>query len=211
MQDLRGLSMLLKDAKISLNKISKVLEKTHDDRESLIKNTRQIINLCSESIIECHRNNLKDAKKKSQAAGKLLEKYRRETDASLHRYLITPEQEYVEAVSLLAIIEGRQVPTVEALKVKEESYVLGLLDCIGEMRRNIYDKIRAGEVDGAKEIFDVMEDLYLTLYPFAYYDKIVKEARKKLDVDRILVEETRIAITEEIRRSELIRSIKSRK
>ncbi len=203
--------MLLKNAKNSLNKISKVLEKTHDDREILIKNTRQIINLCSESIIECHRNNITDAKKKSQAAGKLLEKYRRETDASLHRYLITPEQEYVEAVSLLAIIEGRQVPTAEALKVKEESYVLGLLDCIGEMRRNIYDKIRAGDVDDAKKIFEVMEDLYLTLYPFAYYDKIVKEARKKLDVDRILVEETRIAITEEIRRSELIRSIKSRK
>lgn len=203
--------MLLKNAKSSLAKISKVLEKTHDDRESLIKNTRQIINLCSESIIECHRNNLKDAKKKSQAAGKLLEKYRRETDASLHRYLVTPEQEYVEAVSLLSIIENRQVPTIESLKVKEESYILGLLDCIGEMRRNIYDKIRAGEVDGAKKIFEVMEDLYLTLYPFAYYDKIVKEARKKLDVNRILVEETRIAITEEIRRSELIRSIKSRK
>jgi translin len=48
----------------------------------------------------------------------------------------------------------------------------------------------------------------LQLYPFAYFDKIVREVRKKLDVARILVEETRIAITEEIRRSELIKSMK---
>jgi len=32
------------------------------------------------------------------------------------------------------------------------------------------------------------------------YEKIVKETRRKLDVNRILVEETRAVITEEIRR-----------
>jgi translin len=36
------------------------------------------------------------------------------------------------------------------------------------------------------------------------YDKVVKEARRKIDVDRILVEDVRGAITEEKRRSELI-------
>jgi translin len=52
-----------------------------------------------------------------------------------------------------------------------------------------------------------MENLYLILYPFAAYDKIVKETRKKLDVNRILVEETRSALTEEIRRAKLIEAI----
>ena len=62
-----------------------------------------------------------------------------------------------------------------------------------------------------KKIFDIMEELYLQLYPFAYYDKVIKEARKKLDVARILVEETRTALTEEIRRSELIDAFKNSK
>lgn len=203
-------SFMLKSAKGSLAKISKVLEKTNDERELLLKNTRQIVNLCSESIIECHRGNTKEARKKMDAAGKLLDRYRRQTDPGLHRYLITSEQEFVEASSLLAIIEGRQVPDMESLRVSEESYVLGLLDCIGELRRNIYDKIRVGKTDEAQGLFGIMEEMYLVLYPFAHFDKIVKEARKKLDVDRILVEETRIAITEEIRRAELIRSIKEK-
>lgn len=201
---------MLKNAKGSLARISKSLEKTHDERELLLKNTRQIVILCSESIIECHKGDAKEAQKKVNAARKLLEKYRRQTDESLHRYLITSEQEFVEASSLLAILGNRQVPTRDSLNVKEESYVLGLLDCIGELRRNIYDKIRLGKAGEAQKLFGVMEELYLVLYPFAHFDKIVKEVRKKLDVARILVEETRIAITEEMRRSELIKSLEKK-
>jgi translin len=200
--------MSLKDAKASLSEISKSLEKTQDSRENLIKNTRQIITLCSESIISIHRNDTKNASVKIQSAKKLLEKFRKEIDQSLYRYLIPSEQEFVEASSFLAIIQNKPVPTSESLKVKEESYVLGLLDCVGELRRNIYDRIRTGKLEEAKKTFDLMEDLYLELYPFASFDKIVKEARRKLDVDRILVEETRTALTEEIRRQELIDTIK---
>jgi translin len=198
---------MLKNAKASLSRISKVLEKTFDDRELLLKNTRQIVNLCSEAIIECHRNNEKVATKKASEAQRLLQKYKKQTDPGLHRYLITPEQEFVEASALLAIIGGKAVPAADQLKVSEDAYVLGLLDCIGELRRNIYDKIRIGNAQEAQKIFSVMEEMYLMLYPFAHFDKVVKEARKKLDVARILVEETRIAITEEIRRSELIKSM----
>ena len=200
--------MSLKDAKISLSKISKSLEKTQENREDLIKNTRQIITLCGESIIDIHRNNTKDAVTKIQNAKRLLEKFRKEIDQSLYRYLIPSEQEFVEASSFLAIVQNKPIPSVETLKVKEESYILGLLDCVGELRRNIYDKIRTGKLEDAKKTFDLMEDLYLQLYPFAAFDKIVKESRRKLDVDRILVEETRTALTEEIRRQELIDTIK---
>jgi translin len=201
---------VLNSTKRSLEKISKSLEKNLEERENLIKNTRQIVILCSESIIDCHKNDTKSAAKKILVAKKLLERYRKKTTEGLYRYLLLPEQEFVEATALLSILQGNQVPTAESLHVKEESYILGLLDCIGELRRNVYDKIRVGQTEEAKKIFDVMEELYLQLYPFAYFDKIVKEVRKKLDVARILIEETRIAITEEIRRSELIRGIRKR-
>jgi translin len=194
--------------KRSLDRISKALEKSLDERENLIKNTRQIITLCSESIIDCHKSDVKSAAKKILEARKLLEQYRKNIDKSLYKYLIPSEQEFVEASSFLALIQGKEIPTPESLKVKDESYILGLLDCIGEMRRDVYDKIRVGKSEDARKMFEKMDELYLQLYPFAYFDKIVKEARRKLDVARILVEETRIAITEEIRRAELIKSMK---
>ena len=202
---------MLDSTKRSLGKISKSLESSLEERENMIKNTRQIVILCSESIIECHKNDARAAAKKIESARKLLEQYRKKASGELYKYLLMPEQEFVEAVSLLSILKNKPVPSFESLKVKEESYVLGLLDCIGELRRNVYDKIRTGNADEAKKIFDTMDELYLQLYPFAYFDKIVKEVRKKLDVARILVEETRIAITEEIRRSELIKKMKPKK
>ena len=42
----------------------------------------------------------------------------------------------------------------------------------------VFDRIRTGEIDEATIIFEIMEDLYLQLYTFSMYDKVVKEARR---------------------------------
>ena len=203
--------MTIKNVKSSLPLISKNLEKTNSKREFLIKNNRETVILCSQAIISIHKNDLSTAKKKIAKAKSELTKLKQKSAGDLVRYIITPEQEFVEAVSLLAVIEGKDIPSVKSLKVSNESYILGLLDCIGEIKRQVIDKIRVGDSRRATQLFDIMENLYLLLYPFASYDKIVKEARRKLDVNRMLVEETRSVLTEEIRRQELIKAIKKKK
>jgi translin len=199
--------MTLKNVKSSLDKISKSLAEVQDNREFLLKNTREIIILCSRSIISVHKGDLKTAKKNLAEVDLLLKKYRKKATANLQRYLITSEQEYVEAVCLLAVVEGKEIPSDKKLKVMGESYVLGLLDCVGELKRMIFDKIRIGDTENALKTFDIMENLYLNLYTFSMYDKVVKEARRKIDVNRILVDDVRGAITEEKRRSELIKAL----
>jgi translin len=199
--------MTLKNVKSSLDKISKSLAEVQDNREFLLKNTREIIILCSRSIISVHKGDLKTAKKNLAEVDLLLKKYRKKATANLQRYLITSEQEYVEAVCLLAVVEGKEIPSDKKLKVMGESYVLGLLDCVGELKRMIFDKIRIGDTENALKTFDIMENLYLHLYTFSMYDKVVKEARRKIDVNRILVDDVRGAITEEKRRSELIKAL----
>ena len=203
--------MTIKNVKSSLPTISKNLEKTNSKREFLIKNNRETVILCSQAIISIHKNDLSTAKKKIAKAKSELTKLKQKSTGDLIRYIITPEQEFVEAASLLAVIEGKEIPSVKSLKVSDESYILGLLDCIGEIKRQVIDKIRVGDSRRATKLFDIMENLYLLLYPFASYDKIVKEARRKLDVNRMLVEETRSVLTEEIRRQELIKAIKKKK
>mgnify|MGYP001291366257 FL=1 len=200
--------MTLKNVKLSLNKITKSLGEVQDSREFLLKNTREIIILCSRSIIAVHKGDLKEGKKKLKQAEKLLKKYRKKATGQLRRYLITPEQEFVEAACLIAIIGKKEIPSDKKLAVMPESYVLGLLDCIGELKRNVFDKIRIGQIDDATRVFEIMEELYLQLYTFSMYDKVVKEARRKIDVNRILVDDVRSVITEEKRRMELIKILK---
>ena len=199
---------MLKNVKSSLDKIVKSLEESHQTREYLIKNTRDVVILCSQSIIAAHKGDLKLASENVFKAKKLLAKYKKSANGDLIRYLAIPEQEVVEAISLLSIIQGKPIPSVKSIGVSDESYILGLLDCIGELKRLVYDKIRMGKTSESVHFFEIMENLYLFLYPFAVYDKIVKETRKKLDVNRILLEETRSALTEEIRRANLIDAIK---
>ena len=189
--------------------ITKSLADLQKTREEIIKNMREIIILCSNAITLAHDKKLKLAKAKIEIAEKLLIKYRKKTNNNLFRYMITAEQEFVEADSLLSIIDGKEIKSQKQLGVYQDSYVLGLLDCIGELKRLTYDKIRCGDSVEAMKIFDIMEKLYSTLYPLTIYDKIIKEMRRKMDVNRILIEDVRSAITEEIRRSKLIDSIRS--
>ncbi len=200
--------MAVKNARTSLDRISKSLARTQDAREFLLKNTREVIVLCSKSIIAVHGGDMEGARSNLQAAGRLLVKYRKKSEAELRRYLVTPEQEFVEAAALIAIVEKRQIPSKVSLKVSDESYVLGLLDCIGELKRLVLDKIRNDSLGEALRVFRIMEELFALLYPFASLDKVVKETRRKLDVDRMLVEDTRAVITEEIRRKDLIEAIR---
>jgi len=201
------MNMTLKNVKPSLDKIAKSLLEVQDAREFLIKNTREIIILCSKSIISVHTGDMKSAKSNLKQAEALLKKYNKKATSDLRRYMIMPEQEFVEAASLIAIVEKKEIPSEKTLDVMPESYVLGLMDCVGELKRMIFDKIRIGNIDDASRIFEIMENLYLYLYPFSMYDKVLKEARRKIDVDRILVDDVRGAITEEKRRSELIKAL----
>ena len=149
--------MGLKNVKISLPQISKELEKTNASREFLIKNNREVIINCSQAIIAIHKNDLKSAKLKIKKAKSLLAKLKQKTTGDLNRYILTPEQELVEAVALLSIIEGKQIPTYKSIKVSGESYILGLLDCIGELKRQVIDQIRIGNSKNAEKYFEIFE------------------------------------------------------
>ena len=199
--------MTLKNVKSSLPRISKSLQASNASREFLIKNTRDVVIFCSHSIIAAHKGDLRLAREKIKKAEAVLKVNQKKAKNNFKKYLITPEQEFVEAHSFLAIIENKEIPSLKSLKVSKESYVLGLLDCIGELKRLVLDNIRKDRLKEANRIFNVMENLYLVLYPLAMYDKIVKETRRKLDVNRILVEETRAVITEEIRRNHFIKAL----
>jgi len=200
--------MSVKNAKSSLAKISESLAKTQDAREFLLRNSRGVVISCSRSIIAVHGGDMGCARSNLKDAGRLLKEYRKKSKGDLRRYLTVPEQEFTEAAALIAVAEKKQIPSKEALKVSDEAYVLGLLDCIGELKRYVLDRIRNDDLKEASSVFQTMEDLFSLLYPFASLDKVVKETRRKLDVSRMLVEDARAVITQEIRRGDLIEAIK---
>ena len=88
-------TMTLKNVKSSLPRISKSLKDTNASREFLIKNTRDVVILCSHSIIAAHKGDLRLAKQKIKKAEVVLKRNRKKAKNNFKKYLITPEQEFV--------------------------------------------------------------------------------------------------------------------
>ena len=191
----------------SLEEIDKNLKDVQDRREKLIKGTRDVVMLCSKSIVAMHHNQLEDTQSKMDQAKAMLAEFREYARQDLYRYISVAEQELVEAYALKSVMEDKPIPTMSDLSVTGESYLTGLLDCVGEIKRLVYDRIRSGRGKDAEKLFATMEEIYNTIYPFAVYDNIVSGLRRKLDVARMLIEDVRAAVTEESRRKALIEAV----
>jgi translin len=199
--------MSVKELQKSIEAIDIDLKNIQERRESLIKGVRDVTLLCSKSIVSLHNAKYEDSSQQMHRAKELLLELRKSAQQDLYRYVIPAETELVEAKVLQAIICGSGIPSIQSLEVHHEAYILGLLDCIGELKRLVYDSIRKGKNDAGKNLFELMEQIYITLYPLAIYDNIVHGMRRKLDIARILIEDTRAAITEDSRRQSMLEAI----
>jgi translin len=191
----------------SLDEINGELRNVEERRETLIKNTRDVIILCSKSIVALHNNEMDEARNKITQAMVMLDKFREYAKTDLHKYIAVAEQELVEAYMLKSIVEESSLPSKRELNVLGSSYLTGLLDCIGEVKRMVYDRMRVGKAGDATKLFGIMQDLYSMVYPFSVYDNLIPGLRRKLDVSKMLIEDIRAVITEETRRAIMIDAV----
>lgn len=191
----------------SLEEINRELRNIEERREILIKNTRDMVMLCSKSIIALHNNEMNNACIKISQAKIMLDKFKEYAKTDLQKYIAVAEQEFVEAYVLKSIVEESSLPSKTELNVSGSSYLTGLLDCIGEVKRMVYDRMRAGKAENATKLFAIMQDLYSIVYPFAVYDNLIPGLRRKLDVSKMLIEDIRAVITEETRRAIIIKAV----
>ena len=169
-------------------------------RDRVLKESRDVISACSRSIIDVHTGRMKEAERGVAQAKSLLESLKKSSDCSVARYLVSPEAEFVEASAVLSLAGDRPVPSMDALGASPEAYLLGLLDAVGELKRLVLDSILQRRLAKARRYFGVMEELYSLCAPLAVYDHVVNGARRKIDVARMLVENTRGLLAEEIGR-----------
>jgi translin len=198
---------VFKDIQKGLKRATDEFDEIVKRREKLLKDSRDVVALSSRSIISLHNGRAESAKESLSEARRLLEELRQVGGGELARYLVSPESEFVEASIMLAIERGESLPTQYDLSVSSASYLLGLLDSIGELKREVFNNVRKGNSSRALNMFEMMETLYSLAYPFAVYDNVVNGVKRKLDVARALIEDTRLIVTEETRRKEFIKTL----
>ncbi|MEM3041114.1 MAG: hypothetical protein QXG97_03700 [Nitrososphaerota archaeon] len=170
--------------------------------------SRRVVLFSKQAVMAMHRQDLQEAVSKLSEAEKILmelDKLLLDPSAS---YVKTAYQEYSEAMILLASIRGEEFPSPRDIGVPTIPYILGLADCIGELRRSALDALRRGEIGVAERRLLLMEEVYSELLPFLDFYPMFSELRRKMDVARHLIELTLGDVSWEQRRGSLERALK---
>ncbi|HIE19295.1 TPA: haloacid dehalogenase, partial [Candidatus Bathyarchaeota archaeon] len=132
----------------TLERIREELARKDKSRQEIQIATRRATRLSKQAIFQIHKANLEKAKETLREAKKILEEIESITKDHLDLFYMgsidSAFQEYAEANILLGLIEESRFLSFEELKVPMSSYVLGLADVIGELRRRALESLRKG-------------------------------------------------------------------
>jgi translin len=177
-----------------VDKIEKSIDSKDKIREKALHNSREIIIGCRKAIQLIHQNSLKKAMTNiKQSSVKLQGLYALTKDhPDLYHagFVENAAQELVEASCLYNVMRGKDLPDPDEIQTTYSSYLLGLCDLVGELRRTALDSIREGKAKKADNYLDMMEDIYDVIIRFDYPSGLIP-IKKKQDMVRGLIEKTR--------------------
>jgi translin len=197
-------------SKKDLISIQKQLVHYDEAREAVLSLSRSATRLAGSSILDIHRGDLDSASDTLHKVEQTLSKIEiLSNDFSEFKNsagVVVAFQEYVEAMTLRSFAQKEHIPTISELKTDNRSYVLGLLDAVGEFRRMALNSLRKGEVKKAEKLLGAMEGIYDDLQTLEH-TSIIPTFRVKMDADRRIIESTRGDVVTEVRRFALEQSL----
>jgi translin len=116
-------------------------------------------------------------------------------------------KEFAEANMTCALIENQILPTPEELGLEYATYLNGLAEVTGELRRRCLDILRQGYSEEAERLLGCMDDIYALLVTLDYPDAITNGLRRQTDLVRGIVERTRGDLTISLREQHLEQSL----
>ncbi|MCD6523090.1 MAG: hypothetical protein J7K68_05040, partial [Candidatus Diapherotrites archaeon] len=181
---------------MNLVKAEKELIKKQRIRDAVTPKQKEILRICAKAIRDIHTGNIKEARRKKKAVEKrikALEKQIKQYPVLRDRLLGICYQEYVELAVMLSVLKDSRLPE---LNVPADAYVLGTLDAIGEMKREVMTKLLNNDIDGALMLYNKMEEIYYAMEGFSFPSSIVPGLKAKQDVMKRVLEGLYIILVE---------------
>lgn len=186
----------MKGLRKSLDAATERFTAAETSRENVIRSSREIIRSSKRILHSIHEGGLDKGE-----VDNILELVKSlnveiDMDAGLLRSGPASDalSEYAEAMILKDLLYSDSVPSFTDLEIDERSWVLGLADTVGELRRIVLKNLMDGNLEGAVLIFEVMEDITDGILMFDVPDAVVP-IRRKQDIARGIIERTRSDIT----------------
>jgi len=193
------------------DRIRRSLDARTAARDGALAQTRRLVRHCANAIRAVHREeyqladeNLAQAR---ELAGSLQSDLAPYADLFHSGYTQDALKEYAEASIVYALVRDEPLPTPEALSLEHATYLQGLAEAVGELRRRSLDLLRLGHSQDAERLLSCMDDIYTVLVTMDYPDAITGGLRRLTDIARGVTERTRGDMTISLRQEQLERSL----
>ena len=195
--------------------IAEQIRKKFDTRTSArdlaLAQARQLTRACSLAIRAVHRDEADVMNAHLQEARQLADTLRASLashpDLFYAGYTQDALKEFVEANVTCALIRNEPLQTPEQLVVEPSTFLNGLAEVVGELRRRILDILRHGYSPEAERLLGTMDEIYSVLVSMDYPDAITNGLRRQTDLTRGIIEKTRGDITFSLRGEHLEQAI----
>jgi len=194
-----------------IERIRQSFDARTEARDRVLTQTRTLTRYCAHSIRAIHREerqlalqNLAEARHLAQALHDILNDY---PDLYYAGYTQDALKEYAEASIVYALLVDEPLPAPEDLGLEDATYLKGLAEAAGELRRRCLDILRNGHSREAERLLRYMDDIYAVLVTMDYPDAITGGLRRLTDIVRGVTERTRGDMTISLRQEQLEQSL----
>lgn len=194
------------------SEIHKELESRSALRDVTLTRARSLTRHCANAIRAVHREEFSLAKEHLVEATKLVQLMNNELkdycDLYYTGYTQDSLKEFAEASIVYGLLVEESLPTPGELDIHPATYLQGLAEAVGELRRRCLDILRVGHSEEAERLLVFMDDIYTVLVTMDFPDAITGGLRRLTDVVRGITERTRGDITISIRQEKLESSLR---
>jgi translin len=202
---MENLDQIIERIHISLEDRTKV-------RDEALKQTRLLTRHCANAIRAVHRDDYEKAREHLEDARSLVNQLKKiktnYADLFYAGYTQDALKEYAEATITYAIINNEPLPPPEELHIEYATYLKGLAETAGELRRRCLDILRHNNIEEAERLLGIMDEIYAVLVTMDYPNAITGGLRRLTDIVRGVTERTRGDMTMSLRQERLEKRLK---
>lgn len=186
----------------------------NERRDNALVQARKLTRHCAHAIRAVHRQEGDVAEQELEQASQLagvLTGGLKDSYPNLYYAGYTQDalKEYAEAMIVYALVNDKPLPSHEELKLEGATYLKGLSEAAGELRRRILDILRTGHSPEAERLLKYMDDIYAVLVTMDYPDAVTFGLRRLTDICRSILERTRGDLTITFRQDQLEQSLRA--
>lgn len=183
----------------------------HDAREIGLAAGRDAIRSAANAIRAVHRG---ETERADTLIGEARESLRAASEACasfpdvMHAgFVQDAAKEVAEAVLTRAAVAGQDLPGPETVGVDDVSWLHGLAETVGELRRASLDHVRDGRIERAEQALALMQEILTALMTIDVPDGLSRGLRRATDSARAITERTRGDLTTAAGQRELRRAL----